>query len=287
MDQDQVSVIIPAFNEEEAIGSVVEGIREVLPNVELIVVDDASTDGTAATARSAGAVVISHQFNSGYGASLKTGVAASRRGYVLFCDGDGQHQPEDVRRLAQAAEDYDMVVGKRDRQSYVSPLRMPGKFILNQFARFLLRQKIPDLNSGLRIVKREIINKYLHLMPEGFSFSTTSTFALLKSHYRIGYLPITVQKRTGKSTVRQGKHGLQTVMLMLRLTVLFEPLRVFLPSALVLFLLAVASFIINIFASGRLQFGSSTILLGIAALIMFVFGLLCDQISALRREFHE
>ncbi len=287
MLQDQITVIVPAYNEGEVIGSVVEGIRRILPGAELIVVNDGSDDGTGQAAEKAGARVLSHQYNLGYGASLKTGVAASRRDYVLFCDGDGQHDPADLVRLVERAGDYDMVVGSRDRNSHFSLARRPGKFILNQFARFLLKQRIPDLNSGLRIVRRDVINKYIHLMPEGFSFSTTSTFALLKSRYRIGYVPITVRKRTGKSTVRQGKHGFETIMLMLRLTVLFEPLRVFLPVSLVLFLLAVASFIITVCAEGRLQFGSSTILLGIATLIMFVFGLLCDQISALRREFHE
>lgn len=281
-----ITIIIPALNEEEAIGDVVRRLIGAFDGAEIIVVNDGSTDNTAERAKAEGALVTNHEWQLGYGSALKTGVRSSTREYVLFCDGDGQHSVDDVRKLIQECNGYDMVVGARTAESHTPFLRRPGKFILKCFANFLAGVKIPDLNSGLRIFKRDTLMRYLHLMPSGFSFSTTSTFAMLKSQRRIKFIPITAGKRIGKSTVRQWRHGPVTLMLMVRLTVLFEPLKVFLSVALALFITCIGSFIIDILLSGG-GVGDTTVLLAISSLIVFMFGLLCDQVSAMRREKHD
>lgn len=284
--QEKITIIVPAFNEEAAVGRVVGAIRAGLPGVELIVVDDGSNDRTAELSSAAGAKVLRHGRNFGYGASLRTGILASEREFVLFCDADGQHSVRDVGRVIAEAEGCDMVVGARGSGSHVPLVRAPGKFVLRHFANFLAGETIPDLNSGLRLLRRTAILKYLHLMPVGFSFSTTSTFALLKGNHLIKWVPIEVARREGTSTVRQLKHGPQTMMLMLRLTVLFEPLKVFLSVAGVLALLSLLSLGVDIYASGHFDLGDSTVLLSISTLLVFMFGLVCDQVSAVRRELH-
>lgn len=282
-----VTIIIPAFNEEAAVGDAVHTLRKAIPDAELIVVDDGSTDTTPTLAAQAGATVLRHERNRGYGAAIRTGIKASQRDYVLTCDADGQHTPEDVCRLIDAC-DGDIAVGARTTSTSHTPaIRVPGKWILRRFGNFLAGEKLPDLNSGLRILRRSVILKYLHLMPSGFSFSTTSTFAFLKAHYPITWIPITVKPRIGKSSVRQWKHGPQALMLMLRLTVLFEPLKVFLTVDMGLLMLTLISFAIDVSADAEKGINQVTVTLAIATLLVFLFGLLCDQVSAMRRELHE
>ncbi|MBN2069909.1 MAG: glycosyltransferase family 2 protein [Candidatus Krumholzibacteriota bacterium] len=281
-----LTIIVPALNEEAVVGEVVRGLIAEFPEARVIVVDDGSTDRTGERAKEAGASVYRHDRKLGYGAALKTGIRNSSSEFVLFCDGDGQHEPSDARRLFSEAHDQDMVVGERRSGSHSPFSRRPGKLILRLFADFLAGVKIPDLNSGLRVFRRDIIMKYLHLMPQGFSFSTTSTFAMLKSQRRIRFVPITVRKRVGKSTVRQWRHGPATLMLMLRLTVLFEPLKVFLSVSLALFVISLGSLTIDLTMGGG-GVGDTTALMAVSSLIIFMFGLLCDQVSALRREKHD
>lgn len=288
MDINNITIVIPALNEGQSIANVVSSLINRFGAPEILVINDGSEDNTEDEAKKAGARVINHSRNRGYGWCLRTGVLASERDYVLFCDADGQHTAEDVERVANAIDGFDMVVGKRGNDSHISLLRVPGKFILRKFANFLAGERIPDLNSGLRIIKRKVLIKYLHLMPNGFSFSTTSTFALLKGNYSIKWVPITaVERRIGKSTVRQLKHGPQTLMLILRLTVLFEPLKIFLLVTRWLALFSVISLGVDIAQGGDSGLSDTTVLLSISTLIIFMFGLLCDQVSSLRREIHD
>jgi hypothetical protein len=180
-----------------------------------------------------------------------------------------------------------MVVGARTTDSHAPIKRRPGKFVMQHWANLLARQKIPDINSGLRIIEKGVLLKCLHLMPPGFSFSTTSTFAVLKGNYAVKWVPITVQARTGESTVKQLKHGPQTMMLMLRLTVLFDPLRVFLFVTCVLLGISFLSFAYDMIATNFRKVSITTEFFSISTLLVFLFGLLCDQVSALRREFHD
>lgn len=284
----QVSIIVPAFNEAAAIAQVVGGLRAKFPEAEVLVIDDGSSDATAALAAGAGARVLSHEQQRGYGAALRTGTEAVASEFVLFCDGDGQHTIEDIAGLMAACDGHDMIVGARAANSHFPLLRRPGKWVLRHFADFLAGRRIPDLNSGLRLFKRDTLMRYIHLMPQGFSFSTTSTFAMLKTNRRIKYIPITVKPRLGKSTVSQWRDGPRTLMLMVRLVVLFEPIKVFLSVAGGLFVLAMASFLANLIWGQKPHIiSATTVLFAVSAVIVFMCGLLCDQVSAMRREKHE
>jgi glycosyltransferase involved in cell wall biosynthesis len=283
----KVSIIIPALNEEQSIEQVARGLVTSFPESEVIVVNDGSTDRTEMLAGQAGALVISHDSPRGYGAALRSGILASSRDFVLFCDADGQHRIEDVAQVMAACSNCSMVVGARTKNSHVQINRRPGKFILQHWANILAKQKIPDINSGLRIIEKRVLLRCLHLMPTGFSFSTTSTFALLKGNYAVKWVPITAQARKGESTVKQLRHGPQTMMLMLRLTVLFEPLRVFLFVTSLLLGMSLVSFGYDMIATDFRRVSNTTQFFSIATLLMFMFALICDQVSALRREFHE
>lgn len=281
-----LAIVIPAFNEERAVGDVVRGLRERFPETEILVVDDGSDDRTAEMAEEAGAVVVPHGRNLGYGASLKTGVRHTARDYVLFFDGDGQHDPEDVPRLLEGLVAAEMVVGARTGAWKTPVTRRPGKAVLARAARTLLGQTVPDLNSGLRAFRREALLRYLHLMPNGFSFSTTSTFAFHKANRRVLYVPIQVRRREGTSSVSQLRDGLGTLLLMLRLVVLFEPLKVFLTTSAGILALGIASLIHDL-GWGEQGVADTTVLLLLTSVIIFFFGLLGDQVAAIRREKHE
>lgn len=280
-----VTVVVPAFNEAGAIGKVVKDLVERYPEYEILVVDDGSADGTGGIAASAGARVVRHHWNRGYGASLKTGCRKARGEVVVTFDGDGQHEPDDVQRLVDEIGQHDMVVGTRTRDSHVPLLRRPGKFIMSAFANFLAGVKIPDVNSGLRAFRRDVILRYLHLMPTGFSFSTTSTFAMLKSGRPVKWVPIKAKKRIGTSSVSQVRHGLQALLLMLRLTTLFEPLKVFLPVSAAFLLVAVGFLVANL-AGGR-NVPQTSVITSVSSVMVFLMGLVMDQVAALRREKHE
>ncbi len=291
--REKVCVIMPAYNEVDAIGEVLDRLMPMAKESgwEVVVVDDGSDDGTGKIAEQRGAKVITHAANRGYGASLSTGVEATDAEVVVFIDSDGQHDENDIGRLLEHIGENDMVVGARTKGSHIDFHRRPGKRILRWFGDYLAKEKIPDINSGLRAYKREVLARYLHLMPRGFSFSTTSTFAMLKGDHQIKWIPIETRKRVGTSTVKQLKHGPETMMLMLRLTVLFDPLRVFLPVSGILMLLAIVATVANVvqdLVSGTYRFAvpATAMFLGISAVIVFMLGLLTDQVSAMRREQH-
>jgi len=280
-----VTIVVPALNEAGAIGKVVEGLVARYPEYEILVVDDGSTDDTARIAASAGAHVIRHEWNKGYGASLRTGCRHARGDVVVSFDGDGQHEADDVQRLVDEIGRYDMVVGTRSADSYEPFSRRPGKFVMSAFANFLAGVKIPDVNSGLRAFKRDVILRYLHLMPPGFSFSTTSTFAMLKSGRPVKWVPIKVKKRIGASSVSQVRHGFQALLLMVRLTTLFEPLKVFLPVSAAFLLVAVGFLVANLVAGRNVP--QTSVITSVSSVMVFLMGLVMDQVAALRREKHE
>lgn len=281
-----VTLILPAYNEAGSITEVVASFRSAGAFGDIIVVDDGSTDGTGALATEAGARVVVHEENRGYGAALATGIHEARTEYVLFADADNQHASEDVLRVAAELPNWDMVVGARTADSHVDKARKPGKQVLRCFANYLAQCHIPDVNSGLRGFRRDTIRQYLHLMPNGFSFSTTSTLAFIKNKKRIHWVPITTSQRVGKSTVRQLKDGPGTIMLMLRLTVLFDPLRVFLPVSAALMVFAVLMVVLN-FIFFRAAVPQTAVFAAISSVLVFMLSLVVDQVSAVRRELHE
>jgi glycosyltransferase involved in cell wall biosynthesis len=280
---DRLTVIIPAFNESLTIGSVVRGMKLAFQDVgaEVVVVDDGSRDETALLAQQAGARIIRHERNRGYGSALKTAVRATDARFVLTVDGDGQHRVEDARRLWELRNDNDLVAGARARLVHSPLWRMPGKWFLNVMARYLARQPIPDLNCGLRLFRREVLLKYLHVCPSGFSFSTTTTLAFLSRGWRVEYVPVDVAPRVGRSTVTP-RTGLETIVLLLRVIALFDPLRVFIPASA---LTATIGLLWGIpFAIAGRGVSVGAMLAIVTATLSFGLGLLCDQISQLRLE---
>ena len=282
-----LAVIIPTFNEEGGLGSVLKGLL-ALPGSEaweIIVVDDGSTDGTQAVL--AGFKdrirVIRHNSNRGYGASLKSGILATRAENVLFMDADGQHDPADVPALVEALRSYECVFTARPKNAGIPSVRKPGKWILQRVCNFLVGKKIPDINSGFRAGRRSIYMRMLDILPDGFSFSTTSLLYVLKSRFSYTFLPIRCHARQGTSSVRIIYDGVKTLMLALRLIMLFDPFRAFGYPALALILVGIL-YQIYIIITFRLKIVGGAILSILGGIILFHFGLLSDQIASLRKE---
>lgn len=283
-----LTVIIPAYNEELAIEKTVERLKEHTAklNWKIIVVNDGSKDRTGEIIdQIKGIQAIHHPINKGYGAALKTGIRASTTEYISMYDADNQHNPEDLINLSENIENNDMIVGQRGKDSHQDWIRKPGKWVLGKVANFLTGTKIPDLNSGLRIIKKETIIDKLSLFSDAFSFSTTSTVAFLSMGYAVKYYPIKVNKRIGVSSVRQFKHGSDTIMLILRLIVLFNPLKVFLPISFWLFAIGfVYEIIWGLYLSVPMKILPGAIIVFISGILIFSLGLLADQISAIRKS---
>ncbi|MBW2278430.1 MAG: glycosyltransferase family 2 protein [Deltaproteobacteria bacterium] len=281
-----VTVVVPAFNEEGAISETVGRISTALTEAgtehAIIVVDDCSTDGTAAELESLDTKhlrVIRHGRNRGYGAALKTGVRAAETPLVAITDADGTYPCERIPELAAALGDNDMIVGARTGKNVKIPLiRRPAKWFIGQLASYLVRYKIPDINSGLRVFKREVLLHYLRILPDGFSFTTTITLALITRGHEIEYVPIDYEKRVGKSKIRPIRDTLNFIQLIIRTVLLFEPLRIFLPIAFLFLLGAGAVFAYSYLYTPKIMDMSVTILV-VGALQFLGIGMIADMIN--------
>jgi len=284
----KLSIIIPVYNEVESVKKVIDDLKKEvagLPNFEyeIVVVNDGSTDGSRKILEQINDIkLLNHPYNKGYGASLKTGSQEAKYGWLLFFDSDGQHKPEYIKEFIKYTGDYDMIAGVR--QGYHGPLwRQPGKKILSIIANYLAERKIPDLNCGFRMMEKNYFLQYQHLFPNNFSLSTTSTLAFLKEGLNVKYVPITVNKRCGKSCVRVSD-GFKTIMLIIRLIMLFSPLKIFVPLALFGFFISGVWLIHDLAVSNFALISKSIGFVFTASLLIFVFGLLADQVAAIRRE---
>jgi glycosyltransferase involved in cell wall biosynthesis len=277
----KISAIIPAFNEEKAITKVIAGLKNLSFVDEIIVVDDGSTDSTKQIAIESGSKVISHQNTCGYGASLKTGIMDSKNDVIAFIDADAQHNPEDLMLMIKYIDDHDIVIGARQTGSHSPLWRKPGKIFIHMLANYLAGFKVPDLNCGLRVVKKELILPYLKIFPDKFSFSTTSTVFFIKDGLKVKFVPVNAQKRIGVSSLRV-RHGLDTIILVMRMITLFEPLKIFLPVSLSIFTFGFI-YALNEVIRYR-QFSATSLFLGIASLLFFFFGMIADQIATIRKE---
>lgn len=283
--QKEASVVIPAFNEETGIGPLLEkmSVGGLLQKYEVIVVDDGSTDRTAEIVSTYPVKLVRHGVNKGYGASLKTGIRRSTYEKVMMLDSDGQHDPACLDTICQMLDNAEMVIGERNAESFQVSNRKSGKWLIRKTGEFLVEQPLPDFNSGLRGFKRDLILNILHLMPNGFSFSTTSTLAFLKEGYTIGTFPIYVSERIGRnSSVKFFRDGTKTMLLLFRIIMLFNPLKVFFPASLIF---AVAGFSFGIIGYlVYLRLPNSSIILITLGMFLFFFGLLADQIALLNRK---
>ncbi len=277
-----LAVIIPAFNEEGGIGLTVERVQAVLAGMacrsELVVIDDGSSDGTAAEARAAGARIIAHPHNKGYGAALKTGIVGTRAHNILIIDADCTYPPEAIPRLWAKMDVYDMAVGARPiTSSGITWTRRPAKWFLNKLASYLVGQHIPDLNSGQRIMRRSVVLNFLPLLPMGFSFTSTITMAMLANGYAVAYEPIEYAVRTGQSKIRPQDFG-NFILLVVRAIVLFNPLKVFLPAGAILFAIGVGKLIQDIY---RMNLSETAVMAFLSAIVVWSVGLLADMITRL------
>ncbi|MFO8174851.1 MAG: glycosyltransferase family 2 protein [Longimicrobiales bacterium] len=275
-----VSVVIPAFNEEAGISATLLELGEVMKALdrpyEVLVVDDGSTDGTAELARSGGARVVEMPRNVGYGAALKFGIARALYDTIVITDADGTYPAQAIPTLLRFAGSYDMVVGARVGANVEIPAaRKPAKWFLGHLASYLAGQSIPDLNSGLRVVRRALVERFEHLLPSGFSFTTSITLAALCSDTLVHYEPIDYRARLGTSKIRPS-HAFDFLILILRTVVYYNPLKVFLPLGAVLFLVGFGKSVWDIFIGDF----SDTVVMGfLGAVLVWSVGLLSDQIA--------
>ena len=273
-----LNVVIPAFNEGSHIAREVQAVEEVLKSTgwswTIVVVDDGSSDDTFEQATGTSARVIRNRRNYGYGAALKRGISTAETEWILITDADGTYPPRHIPQLLAVATENDMVVGSRTGSNVKVPLvRRPAKWFLRRLASYLSSRKLPDLNSGFRLMRRSLVERYAHLLPDGFSFTTTITLAAACNNHDIEYIPIDYLKRLGRSSIR-ARHTYDFLLLTLRTIVFFNPLKVFMPMGGLAALAGIAKLIYDI-VIGNLS--ESAVLALLAALIIWAVGLLADQ----------
>jgi glycosyltransferase involved in cell wall biosynthesis len=281
-DPREVSVVIPAMNEADAIAGVVNELRAAAAWREIIVVDDGSSDATAANAEGAGATVVRHPYNKGNGAAVKSGIRQATGEYILILDGDGQHKPSDAERLVGKLGVFDLVVGARTSATQAGAMRRMGNSALNRLASFLAERDIPDLTSGFRAARRAHLVEFLHLLPNGFSTPTTTTLCFLRAGYNVAFEPVEARTRVGLSKIRLSRDGPKFLLIMLRVMTIFSPLRVFLPIAATSFALGAGYAAWTVYTQQHVT--NSSVLLIVLAVIVFLVGLVSEQIAALRAD---
>ena len=281
-DPSTISVVIPAYNEAGVIGSVVTALGAAAPWCEILVIDDGSSDGTAAAAAAAGARVVSHPYNKGNGAAVKSAIRAARGEWILVADGDGQHRPQDVLAVSARLGTYDLVIGARAGEHQATAGRRLGNAVLNGLASYLTERPIPDLTSGLRAARREHLLEFIHLLPNGFSTPTTTTLAFIKAGYNVMFEPVQVQPRVGTSKIRLARDGAKFLLILVKVITIFSPLRVFLPLSLASFAMGLAYGAWTVAQQSRIPNGA--VLLLMFSVMVFLVGLVSEQISSLRFE---
>ena len=283
MQTPKISIIIPAHNEAENIGTLVREIRSLYPEAEVIVVNDGSTDETAKAAHEAGAEVYSHPYNIGNGAAIKSGIRAASGDILVFMDADGQHKPEDVARLLELFPEFDMVVGARSFSGQASFGRAIGNKVYNWLGSYVAKFPIHDLTSGFRAVKTDIAHGFLYLLPNTYSYPTTLTLGVLRSGRSLKYIPIQARSRKrGTSGIKLFRDGVRFFMIIIRICTLYSPMRVFLPVSLAMVLLGLINYAITYFSQGR--FTNMSALLFTNGVLVFMMSLISEQISQMRFE---
>lgn len=279
-DKTKLSIVLPCLNEAENLTILLPKIRECQPNAEILVIDDGSTDRSKSVCEEHGIRVISHPKQLGNGASIKTGARNAKGDIIVFMDSDGQHKPEDIQRLLdKMKEGYEMVVGARSNESQASKKREWGNRIFNQLASFMTGQKIEDLTSGFRAVKSEHFKRFLYLLPNGFSYPTTSTMAFFRSALPVAYIPIEAGIREGKSKIRLIEDGIRFFVIILKIGALYSPMRLFLPVSFLLFFTGIIHYAYTYF--NYHSFTNMSALLFMSSLFVFLMGILSEQISSL------
>jgi len=279
-DPADVSIVIPALDEENSIEAVVTNLRQAAHWREVLVIDDGSTDETSGRAEGAGARVIRHPYNKGNGAAVKTGIRNATGDFILIIDADGQHQPADAVRIATRLGLYDLVIGARSAATQASASRRGGNAALNWLASYLTGRPVPDLTSGLRGARCECLRELLHMLPNGFSTPTTTTLAFIKAGFNVAFEPIEARPRVGRSKIRFARDGAKFFLILLKVITIFSPLRVFVPLSGLAFATGVLYGVVNVAIAGRIPNGAVVLIL--FAVVVFLVGLVSEQISSLR-----
>ncbi|MEW4983205.1 MAG: glycosyltransferase family 2 protein [Cycloclasticus sp.] len=275
-----ISIVMPCLNGAENLEALLPKLKQAQPTAEIMVVNDGSTDRSLEICEQHGIRVVSHPEPLGNGAAIKTGARNATGDIIVFMDSDGQHGPEDIQRLLDKLDEgYDMVVGAREASSHASKKRLFGNTVFNKLASFMTGQKIEDLTSGFRAVRTVHFKKFLYLLPNGFSYPTTSTMAFFRSALPVAYIPIKAGKREGKSKIKLLKDGIRFFVIILKIGALFSPMRLFLPTSGVFFLLGVINHVHSYATSG--SFSNGSLLLYVASVFIFLMGILSEQISSL------
>ena len=276
----KITVVLPAKNESAAIGQTLAQIQQLQLAHEIIVVNDGSTDQTKQVAETAGAKVVTHPYSKGNGAAIKTGARTATGDIIVFMDADGQHDPQDIPRLIEKIEQgYDLVVGARQKGSQASVGRGIANALYNNLATYMTEQKVEDLTSGFRAVRADKFREFLYLLPNGFSYPTTSTMAFFRAGYSVTYVPIHAAKRIGKSHIHPLKDGVRFFLIIFKIATLFSPLKMFLPIAVVLFLMGTGWYGYTLWDAGR--FTNMSALLYTGSIMVFLMGLISEQITNL------
>jgi glycosyltransferase involved in cell wall biosynthesis len=276
----KISIVLPCYNEEKNLPPVIKKLIDLYPDAEIIVVDDNSSDNSAKIARELGVISIQHPTNMGNGASIKTGARKATGDIIVFMDSDGQHKPEDIAKLLNKIDQgYDMAIGARPASSHASSHRLIANSFYNKLASYMTGYKIEDLTSGFRAVKAKNFRRFLYLLPNGFSYPTTSTMAFLRSGYPIAFVTISMPRRQGKSHMRIFKDGTRFFIIILKVGALFSPMRFFLPISFFAFSSALAYYAYTYFSSGR--FTNMSALLFMTSILTFLIGIVSEQVSAL------
>lgn len=278
--QSPVTVLIPALNEERSLAntiSLVEKHRALFRELELIVINDGSQDRTAEIARTLPVTLLEHEITRGYGAALKSGLRQAKGELIIITDADGTYPLEELPRLVEEASEFDMIVGARTGEDvHIPALRRFGKWIITQLAEYLTGQHIPDLNSGLRLFRKDIALRFLPMYPDGFSITSTLTLAMLTNGYRVKFLPISYRKRVGKSSIHPIGDFINFVVLVIRICACFKPLNVFIPPAVVLIVLGIIKGAIDY--AGQHHLGGLSITMALTGIQTLFIGLLADLI---------
>ena len=276
----KVSIVLPAKNESAAIGQTLAQIQQLQLAHEIIVVNDGSTDQTKQVAETAGAKVVTHPYSKGNGAAIKTGARTATGDIIVFMDADGQHDPQDIPRLIEKIEQgYDLVVGSRQKGSQASIGRGIANALYNNLATYMTEQKVEDLTSGFRAVRADKFREFLYLLPNGFSYPTTSTMAFFRAGYSVTYVPIHAAKRIGKSHIQPLKDGVRFFLIIFKIATLFSPLKMFLPIAILLFMIGTGWYGYTLWDAGR--FTNMSALLYTGSIMVFLMGLISEQITSL------
>lgn len=278
----QLSIIIPAKNEEKGLGVILPKLKALYPDAEILVVNDASADATAQVAESLGATVINQPYSKGNGAAIKSGLRAARCEVVVCMDADGQHRPEDIQLLLEKlAQGYDMVVGSRSHHGQAGMHRSIANRFYNRFASWMVGQKVEDLTSGFRAVRTKKFREFISLLPNKFSYPTSITMSFFRVGYSVGYLPIDVQKRLEgtQSHIKIWQDGIRFLLIIFKIGTLFSPLKLFFPISLLLFTSGISYYVYTYLSDGR--FTNMGALLFTTSILVFLMGLISEQITSL------